>query len=82
MQMPIIAASFAATELFAIFYIGQQMHSNLLNLVDAMYQSKWYRYQRTAKLCILLMMKQSQRPFYLSVFGVITFELETFVKVN
>lgn len=54
----------------------------LLGLSDTIYQMGWYRYSRSARLCVQLMIMRSQRPFYLSAHGVLQLKLENYVWVS
>lgn len=80
--LPVAGVPFPFIILFALFYIAQTLHSNLLELNDEIYQSKWYRYPDNVKQCMRLMLRQSQRPVYLSVYGAILLDLESFLRVS
>lgn len=81
MQVPILAFSSFMIILAFLFYMGQRFHSNLMHLSVAVYQSEWYQYPRSVQCFVLLMMMRSQQPFYLSAYGMMRLNLETFVGV-
>lgn len=82
MQLSTLAVLFMLQALFAFCYLGQILHSNLIDLPDAIYQSNWYRHTRCFQRFILLMLMLSQQPFYISAFGIMRCNLENFVGVS
>lgn len=81
-MFPIADALLTLQFLFVVFYIGQKLHSNLLELSDEIYQLEWHRYPRSLRRCAQLMMIRAQRPFYLSAYGIMPFTLANFVRVS
>lgn len=81
--IPIGAVFFALQMLFIFFYFGQKVHSDLMALSDMIYQSEWYRYPRSVRRFVLLMMMRAQTPFYLSAYGgIMKCTLANFVRVS
>lgn len=68
--------------LFILFFSGQTLQANLLELSDNIYQSEWYRYPRSVQRCVPIMMMQAQHPFHLSIYGVLTLRLPNYVEVR
>lgn len=64
------------------YYLGQRIHSNMMDLSDTIYQTEWYQYPRSVRRFVLLMMMRSQRPFHLTANGLIRMNLENFVRVS
>lgn len=46
------------------------------------YQSEWYKYPRSMRRFIELMIMRAQKPFYLSAYGLMICTLENFIKVG
>lgn len=82
MEMSIVVIILGLLVLFALFYLGQKMHCDLLELSDMIYQSDWYRYPRSVRRFVLLMILRSQQPVYLSAYGIMRLNLVNFVNVN
>lgn len=82
LQMPVVSTTILLILLFMYFYMGQIFHSQTKALSDGIYQVGWYRYPRTVRLYLLLMIQRSQRSFYLSAYGIMTLNLENFVVVS
>lgn len=82
LEMPFTVSTFPLVILFMYFYMGQKYHSLLMGLSDAIYQTKWHGYPRSVRRFILLMILRSQRPFYLSAYGMMTLTLENYVRVS
>lgn len=82
MQLSTMAVLFMLQALFAFCYLGQILHSNLIDLPDVIYQSNWYRHTRYIQHFILLMLMRAQQPFYISAFGIMRGNLESFVGVS
>lgn len=82
LQMAFLATYFALLLLFILFGMGQQFHSSLKELSNTIYQTEWYRYPLSVQRSAQLMMIRSQRPFFLSVFGMMALNLENFVGVS
>lgn len=82
LQASILVIAFPLQMIFAFSYIGQKVHSDLMNLSDMLYQSEWYRYPRSVRRVLLLMMVRAQHPFYLSAYGIMRCTLENFVRVS
>lgn len=57
-------------------------HTKLIDLSDAIYQSEWHRYPRGPRRFVHLMIMQSQKPFYLSAFGIVALNLENYIGVS
>lgn len=68
--------------LFIFFYFGQMCHSNLINLGDLIYKSDWHHYPHSVQRCVLMMIMRAQQPFYISAYGIIRCDLETFLAVS
>lgn len=64
------------------FYLGQNFHSNVMELSVVIYQTKWYQYPRNVQRFLLFMMMRSQKPFYLSAYGFMELNLENYVRVS
>lgn len=80
-QMPFLGI-FSPLILFAVFfYLGQEFHSISMDLCDGIYQTDWHRHPQSIQRFILFIMMRSQRPFYLSAFGIMKLNLENFVGV-
>lgn len=82
LQMPFVASSFSLTLTFVYFYLGQQFHTQTMALSDEIYEVKWYQYPCSIQRFVPLMIQRSQRPFYLSAYGITTLNLENFVGVS
>lgn len=82
LQMPFNAACFANNLLFILFNLGQMFHSKLIGLTDTIYQTEWHRYPRNVRRFVQLVIMRSQRPFYLSAFGIIELNLENYIAVS
>lgn len=82
LQMPILAFVSLLLTLAIYFYLGQRFHSNLIDLSDAIYDTEWQQYPRSIQRFVQLMMMRSQRPFYLSAYGLLELNLENFVGVS
>lgn len=82
LQMPFSASIFPLIILFIYFYMGQKFHSNSMNLSDAIYQTEWHRYPRSVRRFVLLIILRSQKPFYLSSYGILKLNLKNFVGVS
>lgn len=53
-----------------------------MDLSDTVYQMEWYRYPRSVRRFVLLMILRAQKPFYLSAFGILPLSLEVYVGVS
>lgn len=82
LQQTIAGTSFLLLFLFVLFYTGQILHSNLLEMADKVFEAEWYRYPCIVQRCLLLMAMQTQRPFFISAYGILKFNLENFLRVN
>lgn len=82
MQYAILEITFLIEMLFIFFYFGQILHTNLIDFSDTIYQSEWYRYPRSVQRFVLIMIMLAQKPFYVSAFGIIRCNLESFVAVS
>lgn len=82
MQMPIAITFFTINSLAILFSMGQQLNTHMVILSDANYLTEWYRYPRSVQRYLPLLMMQSQRPFYLSAYGIMELNLENFVQVS
>lgn len=82
LELPILAVGCFSNNLFTIFYFGQILRTNLLELSDAIYESKWYKHPHYIHRCTSTMIMQAQRPFYLSAFGIMRCNLENFLGVS
>lgn len=80
--MPITASICPLILLFIFFYLGQQFHSSLLGLSDTVYQTEWYRYPRSVRRFLLLMILRAQKPFYLCAYNILALNLENYVGVS
>lgn len=77
-----MASIFGLIQLFIYFYIGQKFHTNLIELSDAIYQVNWHQYPLKVRRFVQLLILRSQRPFYLSAYGVMELNLMNYVKVT
>lgn len=82
LQMPYLATIFSLLILLTLFYFGQKVHTNLLELSDVIYQLEWYRYSPRVRRFMLLMLLRAQQPFYLSAYGIMALNLENYVGVS
>lgn len=82
LQASILLCLFSLSTLAILFYLGQHFHSSAMELSVTIYQSEWHRYPRSVRRFVLLMMQRSQRPFYLSAYGIMSLNLENFVGVS
>lgn len=80
--MALFAVSVPSCFLLIYFGLGQLFHSILASMSDKVYQTEWHRYPRSLKYSVLFMIKRSQKPFYLSAFGMMALNLENFVTVS
>lgn len=80
--MPIFMVIFGLLLLQILFYFGEKVHSDLLNISHMIYETEWHRYPCKIRLYVLLMMVRSQKPFYLSAYGIIDLHLINFVGVS
>lgn len=82
MQMPIINIGFHLQLLFILFFIGQKLHSELMDLNGMIYNSHWYRYPRSVQRFVFILMMRAQQPFHLSAYGIMECNLRNFVGVS
>lgn len=82
MLFPIAATTFILQVVFLLFYLGQMLHTNLIDLSEVIYQSEWHRYSQCMKYSVLIMIMRAQQPFYVSAYGVMHCNLENFVGVS
>lgn len=82
LQLPIAGTACSLLLLFAMFYVGQRLHSSLMDLYDVIYQLEWYRYPRKVQRLLLFTMMRAQQPFYISAYGVMPCDLENFLGVS
>lgn len=80
--MPILGTVCPLFVMFIYFYLGQKLHTNLMELSDAIYQTGWHRYPSKVNCFILIMMMRSQQPYFLSAFGAIKLNFVNFVHVS
>lgn len=80
--MPILGTVAPLVIMFIYFYLGQKFHTDLMDLSDAIYQTKWYRYPSNVNRFVLIMMMRSQQPYFLSAFGAIKLNFVNFVHVS
>lgn len=81
LQMPFLGMSAPLCLSFIYFYIGEEFHSLLMDMSDAIYQTEWHRYPPSVQRYLLLMIMRARRPFYLSAYGIVTMNLPNFVGV-
>lgn len=82
LRIPILTTIFPLSLLFIFFYLGQNIHSNSMDLSNMVYQTDWHRYPRSVRRFVLLMILRSQKPFYLSAYGIMTLNYENYVTVS
>lgn len=82
LQTPVLMLISAIASQFILFNSGQEFHTNSARFGDIIYKTEWYRYPRSLQRFVQLVIMRYQRPYYLSVFGVMAFHLENFVRVN
>lgn len=80
--MPIWTILFVLSLLSIFFYLGQRLHSLLMSLCEMIYGSKWYQYPHIAQRYVLLMLMRAQEPFYISAYGIVKCDLETFLTAR
>lgn len=72
----------ALSSLAIYYFLGQEIHSDLLQLSDDIYQSEWYHYPRSVRQFVWLMMLRAQQPFFVSAYGVMELNLENYLAVS
>lgn len=82
MFLPFISVLAYSVLLFTIFFAGEILHSNCLQLSDIIYESEWYRYPHDIKRSILIVMIRAQQPYHLSIYGILKFRSTKFVEVR
>lgn len=82
LQMPATSAMMYLNILHIFFYMSQKYNTNSMELSNAIYQTEWYQYPRSVQLFVLHMMMRSQQPFFLSAYGIMSLNLESFVGVS
>lgn len=80
--MPVMGTVFPLILLAILFYLGERFHTISISLTDIIYQTEWYRYPKSVRRFLILMMIRSQQPFYLNAYGIIKLNLENFVRVS
>lgn len=68
--------------LFVFYYFGHILTMQLLNLCDLIYLSEWYLYPLNVQRCVTLILLRSQKPFYISGYGIMACNLENFLGVS
>lgn len=82
MQLTISVIAYELLLLFALFFAGNKLHSDLMELHDMIYQSAWYTQSSRVQRLLLLMMIRAQRDFYIGAFGLMKCDLQNFVGVE
>lgn len=82
MCFPIIMIAAQLQSMMMYFFFGQLCHSNLMDLGDSIYESKWPCYPRRIQMYVLMIIMRTQHPFYISAYGIILCTLENSVNVS
>lgn len=80
--LPLLTVALLLELLLVLFYFGQMLHSNLINLSELIYQSDWYQYPRSVQRFVRLMIMRAQKQFYISAYGILSCHLENFAGVS
>lgn len=82
LRVPIISSVLPLIVLAIFFILGQKLHTNVKEISDVIYQTEWNHYPSSVQRFLLFMLHRSQKPFYLSAYGIMTLKLENFVQVS
>lgn len=82
LRMSFLASITPLALLYIYFHIGQEIHSNSLDLNYVVYQTEWYRYPCKVQRYLNFMILRSQQPFYLSAYGIMKLNSENYVGVG
>lgn len=81
-HMPLVGI-FLTTELLGIFfYCGQLLHGLLISFSERIYESEWYRHPHSIQLSALLMIQRTHRPFFISAYGMMRCNLQSYIGVS
>lgn len=79
---PIGATVLVILMMFVFCYFGNIVTVEATEVAFYAYQSYWYEYPLRMQWYVIMIMQQSQKPFYLKGFGLITCSLESFRRVS
>lgn len=82
MILPIAGIATTLNLLFFLFFFGEILHTNLIDLGQMVYQSEWYRYPLCTQRFVLIMIMRAQHSFHVSAYGIVRCNLENFVGVS
>lgn len=82
MILPIAGIATTLNLLFFLFFFGEILHTDLLELSERIYQSEWYRYPVCTQRFVLIMIMRAQHSFHVSAYGIVRCNLENFVGVS
>lgn len=68
--------------MFIYCYVGNIVTVKCFNVSLIAYQSLWYRYPTNLQFYVMQIIRFSQKPFYLSGYGVMRCSLESFTSVS
>ncbi|KAK9309151.1 hypothetical protein QLX08_001108 [Tetragonisca angustula] len=77
----IIFISFVLVHIYLYCYIGEMLLVQNREFSDCAYESKWYNVSPPEAKCLLLIMKRSFRPLYLTAGKFSTFSMEMFSSI-
>lgn len=82
MILPIAGIATTLNLLFFLFFFGEILHTNLIDLSEMVYQTEWYRYPVCIQRFVLIVIMRAQHSFHVSAYGVVRCNLENFVGVS
>lgn len=67
--------------LYVFCYFGKLSTESFANMASCIFDSNWQQLDLELKNYLILMIRNSQQPFYYRGYGMFTLDLETFSKV-
>lgn len=68
--------------IFLIIFFSPKMSSKIIEIDDNNYGQKWYKYPKSIKIYILLLIQNTQQPKHLTEHNLFYCNLEIFKRVN
>lgn len=78
----VIAIALSELNLFVYCYYGHLATDCYLKMADLLFESKWYDQHLAQQRIYAFMMQNAQRAYHYHGFGIMTLNLDTYVKVS